>query len=347
MRKYILPIIGSLAGLAIIVTAAMWIFVWRFQVSTQDAYVQADIAAIVTKLPGYVASIKVTDNQRVKAGEVLLELDTSDIKPKTDQASALVDSRKAAVTNIQAKLKLQQSIIQQAQAGVEGARADAERARADASRYQTLADKGIVSKQRFDIAHSDIARADAALARADAALQAERDQVAVLASALKQADADLKQAEAQLALTQADLANATIRAPFDGVVGNRTVQPGQYVRAGFQLMAVVPLPSVYVIANFKETQIEGMTIGQKADVSVDALPNGSYTGEIESFAPASGSLFSLLPPENATGNFTKIVQRIPVRIKLGGAIEQLAKLKAGMSVGVTIDLRETAGKSKP
>ncbi|MEQ1755460.1 MAG: HlyD family secretion protein [Micropepsaceae bacterium] len=347
MRKYILPAIGAVAGLAIVVTAAMWIFVWRFQVTTQDAYVQADIAAIVTKLPGYVASIKVTDNQQVKAGDVLLELDTSDIKPKTDQASALVDSRKAAVSNMQAKLKLQQSIILQAHAGVQSARADADRARTDASRYQTLVDRGVVSKQRYDIARSDIARADAAVDRASAAMQAERDQVAVLDSALKQADADLKQADAQLALTQADLANATIRAPFDGIVGNRTVQTGQYVRAGFQLMAVVPLPSVYVIANFKETQIEGMTVGQRAEVSVDALSKEEFDGEIESFAPASGSLFSLLPPENATGNFTKIVQRIPVRIKLDGPVSQLAKLKAGMSVGVTVDLREPAGKKKP
>lgn len=347
MRKYALPALGTVAAAAILYVAAMWVFVWRFQVSTEDAYVQADIAAIVTKLPGYVAEIKVTDNQRVKAGEVLVELDVSDIKPKSDQAAAAVASRKAAVSNMQAKLKLQKALIHQADAGLLSAKADAERARNDARRYEALADRGVVSRQRLDVARSDISRLEAAVAKAEAAVQAENDQVAVLGSSLKQAEAELQQAEAQLALAEADLANATIRAPFDGVVGNRTAQKGQYVRAGFQLMAIVPLPDVYVVANFKETQLEGMSVGQRADIRVDALASENYTGTVESFAPASGSLFSLLPPENATGNFTKVVQRIPVRIKLDGPASQLAKLKAGMSVGVTINLHDSKDTTTP
>lgn len=347
MRKNLLSALGAIAGLLALYFGGMWLFVWRFEVSTEDAYVQADIAAIVTKLPGYVASIPVKDNQRVKAGDVLIELEASDIKPKADQAAAAVDSRRAAVENARARLKLQGSMIAQASAGVQSARADADRARADARRYATLAERGIVSRQRQDLAQADIARADAGVARAQAALQAERDQVAVLTSVLGQAEADLKQAEAQLALAQADLANATIRAPFDGVVGNRTVQTGQFVRAGYQVMAVVPLPAVYVVANFKETQIEDMVVGQKAGIAVDALPGVTYAGEIESFAPASGSLFSLLPPENASGNFTKVVQRIPVRIRLAGSADELAKLRAGMSVGVTVDLRSAPRDTTP
>lgn len=347
MRKYALPALGTIAGIAILYVAAMWVFVWRFQVSTEDAYVQADIAAIVTKLPGYVADIKVTDNQQVKAGDILVVLDVSDIKPKSDQAVAAVSSKKAAVSNIQAKLKLQQAIIHQADAGLQSAKADAERARSDARRYEALADRGVVSRQRLDAARSDISRLEAAVAKAVAVVQAEHDQVAVLDSSLKQAEADLQQAEAQLDLAAADLANATIRAPFDGVVGHRTAQKGQYVRAGFQLMVVVPLPDVYVVANFKETQLEGMSVGQPAVISVDALSSESYAGTIESFAPASGSLFSLLPPENATGNFTKVVQRIPVRIRLDGPASQLAKLKAGMSVGVTINLHDDKGAPTP
>lgn len=347
MRKRLLPLIAGLAGLALLYIMGMWFFVWRFQVSTDDAYVQADIAAIVTKLPGYVAAIRVKDNQPVKAGDVLLELDASDIRPKADQAAAAVESRRAAVENAHARQKLQQSMIDQAAAGLQSARADADRARADARRYGALAARGIVSRQREDLAQADIARSDAAVARATAALQAERDQVAVLASVLGQAEADLKQAEAQLALAQADLANATIRAPFDGVVGNRTVQTGQFVRAGYQVMAVVPLPAVYVVANFKETQIEAMAVGQKAEIEVDALSGATHAGEIESLAPASGSLFSLLPPENASGNFTKIVQRIPVRIRLEGSADQLSRLRAGMSVRVTVDLKSTPEAAKP
>lgn len=347
MRKILLPVIGGLAGLALLYIIGMWFFVWRFQVSTDDAYVQADIAAIVTKLPGYVSAIRVKDNQPVKAGDVLIELDASDIRPKADQAAAAVESRRAAVENARARQKLQQSMIDQAAAGLQSARADADRARADARRYASLAARGIVSRQREDLAQADIARSDAAVARAAAALQAERDQVAVLGSVLGQAEADLKQADAQLALAQADLTNATIRAPFDGVVGNRTVQTGQFVRAGYQVMAVVPLPAVYVVANFKETQIESMAVGQKAEIEVDALSGTTQAGEIESLAPASGSLFSLLPPENASGNFTKIVQRIPVRIRLEGSADQLSRLRAGMSVRVTVDLKSTPGAAKP
>jgi membrane fusion protein (multidrug efflux system) len=339
MRKYILPVIGGLAGAAALYVAVMWLFVWRYQVSTDDAYVQADIAAIAPKLAGYVRVIHVSDNQAVKAGQVLLELDTSDIAPKVDQAAALVETRNAAIANVDARLKLEQSVVRQAEASLESANADASRMRADITRYSKLASRGWVSRQRLEQARADIGKADAAVDKARAALEAERAQVPVIETSRKQAEGDLKQAEAQLVLARTDLANATLRAPFDGVVGNRTAQVGQYIRAGVQVMAVVPLPAVYVVANFKETQIGEMKLGQAVEISVDALPNIDFKGEIESFAPASGALFSLLPPENATGNFTKIVQRIPVRIRVEARTEDLARLKAGMSVGVTVDLR--------
>ena len=340
MRKYALPVIGTVAGLAALYALGMWFFLWRFEVSTDDAYVQADIAAIAPKLSGYVASINVTDNQRVRLGDVLLELDTSDIRPRVDQAAALVASRKAGVVNAQAKLKLQQSVIAQANAAIASAAADAVRSRKDIERYRALAHKGWVSRQRLELAHADATKADAGTERARASFEAERAQIPVIESALQQAEADLKQAEAQLALAQADLANATIRAPFDGIVGNRTVQDGQFVRAGAQVMAVVPLPDVYVVANFKETQIAHMVPGQPVRLAIDALPDADLKGHIESFAPASGSLFSLLPPENATGNFTKVVQRIPVRIRVEGKPDELALLRAGMSTAVTVDIRD-------
>jgi len=344
MRKYALPALGTIAGLTALYVIVMWLALWRFEVSTDDAYVQADIAAVAPKLAGYVAKVRVTDNQRVKEGDVLLELDTSDIKPKVEQAAALVDARKAAVENIDAKLKLQQSVIHQADASLASARADAERTRKDIERYRRLAAQGYVSKQRLELARADTGKADAATERARAALEAERAQVPVIESSRSQALAELKQAHAQLALAQADLDNATLRAPFDGIIGNRTVQTGQYVRAGVQTMVVVPLPAVYIVANFKETQIGGMVTGQPVRISVDALPGVDLAGHIESFAPASGALFSLLPPENATGNFTKIVQRIPVRIRVEGEPEAIAKLRAGMSVGVTVDVRDAPRK---
>jgi membrane fusion protein (multidrug efflux system) len=309
-------------------------------VSTDNATVEADIAAIAPKLSGYVAAIHVTDNQRVKAGDILLELDASDIRPKVDQAVALVEARKAAIENGEAKLNLQKSMIAQAGALVSSARAEAERMRKEIGRYGALAKRGWVSRQRLELARADAAKADAGVTNARAGLDAQRAQLPVLESALTQARAELKQAEAQLAAAQADLGNATIKAPFDGIVGNRTVQGGQFVRAGVQVMAIVPLPAVYVIANFKETQIEEMVPGQAARISIDALPDLEFTGHIESFAPASGSLFSLLPPENATGNFTKIVQRIPVRIRVEGSAKDVAQLRAGLSVTVTVDVRD-------
>src|SRR6185436_2798396 len=173
-----------------------------------------------------------------------------------------------------------------------------------------------------------------------AALEAERGQIGVLESSKSQADAELKEAEAQLTLAKSDLANSKIIAPIDGVVGNRTVRTGQYVRAGTQVMVVVPLPQVYVVANFKETQIANMRRGQTVDISIDALPGSKFEGKVDSFAPASGSLFSLLPPENATGNYTKIVQRIPVKIMVQGDVSTLGRLKPGMSAVVTIDTRD-------
>lgn len=345
MRKFALPAIGVLVGAAALYALAMWVFVWRFEVSTDNAQVQADIAAVAPKLSGYVSEIRVRDNQRVKAGDVLLTLDTSDIAPRVDQAAAQVEARKAAVANAEAKLALQTSLIGQAQAQSASASADAERMRKDIARYGTLSKKGWVSSQRMELAKADTAKADAAVASARAAVDAQRAQVPVLESALAQARAELKQAEASLAAAQADLANATLKAPFDGVVGNRTVQGGQFVRAGVQVMAIVPLPAVYVVANFKETQLEGMSAGQEAQIAVDALPDLHLKGRLESFAPASGSLFSLLPPENATGNFTKVVQRIPVRIRVEGDANELAQLRAGLSVSVTVDLRSKPAES--
>jgi membrane fusion protein (multidrug efflux system) len=331
---------GGVAAVVVLYLGIMWLTLWRFQVSTDNAAVQADIATIAPKLSGYVAEVAVTDNQTVKRGQVLMTLDTSDIAPRVEQARATVEAKRAAIKNIDAKLTWQHSMISQAQASVTSAQADATRGVKDMARYQRLARTGFASSQKLETTRADNDRLNAGVTRARAALDAERGQVGVIESSRAQAEAELKEAEAQLALAESDLANAKIVAPIDGVVGNRTVRTGQYIRAGSQVMVVVPLPNVYVVANFKETQIANMRRGQAVDIAIDALPGQSFEGHVDSFAPASGSLFSLLPPENATGNYTKIVQRIPVKIMVGGETEKVALLKPGMSAVVTIDTRD-------
>lgn len=332
--------VGAVAGIVALYLGVMWLTLWRFQVSTDNAAVQADIATIAPKLSGYVAEVSVTDNQTVKRGQVLMSLDTSDIAPRVSQARATVEAKRAAIKNIDAKLTWQHSMIAQAQAALTSAQADATRGTKDMARYQRLARRGFASSQKLETTRADNERLNAAVTRARAALEAERGQIGVLESSKAQAEAEQEEAQAQLALAQSDLANSKIVAPIDGVVGNRTVRTGQYVRAGTQVMVVVPLPQVYVVANFKETQIANMRRGQTVEIKIDALPGSDFEGKVESFAPASGSLFSLLPPENATGNYTKIVQRIPVKILVGGDIAKVALLKPGMSAVVTIDTRD-------
>ena len=340
MRRNILIAVGTIAGLAALYAIVMWLTLWRFQVSTDNAAVQADIATIAPKLSGYVATVNVTDNQTVARGDVLMTLDTSDIVPRVDQARATVEAKQAAIKNIDAKLVWQRSMIAQAQASVVSAKADAARGDKDLARYQRLAQRGYASGQKLETTRADADRFTAAVTHARAALDAERDQIAVIETSKVQAQADLEQAQAQLALAESDLVNAKIVAPIAGVVGNRTVRTGQYVRAGAQVMAIVPLPDVYVVANFKETQIGDMRRGQAVQISIDALPDLAFEGRVDSFSPASGSLFSLLPPENATGNYTKIVQRIPVKIAVRGDVAKIALLKPGMSAVVVIDTRD-------
>ncbi len=346
LRRNILLGVAATAGFAALYVGVMWLTLWRFQVSTDNAAVQADIATIAPKLSGYVAEVNVADNQTVRRGDVLLTLDTSDIAPRVDQARANVDAKKAAIKNIDAKLVLQRAVIAQAQATVVSAQADAGRGGKDLTRYQRLAQRGYASGQKLELMHADADRFTAAVAHARAALEAERDQIGVIESSKVQAQAELKQTEAALALAQSDLINAKIVAPIGGVVGNRTVRTGQYVRAGAQVMAIVPLPLVYVVANFKETQVSRMRRGQAVQINIDALPGMPFEGRIDSFSPASGSLFSLLPPENATGNYTKIVQRIPVKIAVEGDIAKIALLRPGMSAGVLIDTRDR-GEREP
>jgi membrane fusion protein (multidrug efflux system) len=311
----------------------------QFIESTDDAYVKADTAAIAARVNGYVAKVQVADNQVVQAGDVLVSIDNADFQARVDQAKAATASKQAGLDGIAVKLSLEGKLIEAAQARLDSAMADQKRAAADLARARELRLSGSGSKQALDQAQADSSKADAAVASAVAAFEAEREQLAVIESTRAQLQADLDAAKAAEKLAAIDLEHTLVRAPFAGVVGAKSVQDGQYIRAGAQLMAVVRLPDVYVIANFKETQAGEMRRGQVVELSVDAFPDLKISGKIESFAPATGSEFSLLPPENATGNFTKIVQRLPVKVLVTGDASALAMLRPGMSVKVAVDTR--------
>jgi membrane fusion protein (multidrug efflux system) len=339
MRKTIIAVV--LAIVLVIGSGIGWHWwtVWRFEQSTDDAYVQSDTSVISPKVEGYIKEVRIKHNQRVAAGQVLFVIDDRDFTAKAAQAEAAVATGEAVVATYANRVKLQQAMIDQAAAAVQAADADLKRAELDYQRYKALVTSDFASRQRFETAEADARKAEAALGKARAALVAERNQLAVIESQKREEETRLEQARAALVLARNDLDNTVIRAPVAGVVGNRAGQVGQYVKPGTQLVSLVPLPHVYVTANFKETQLTYMRPGQRAEVYVDAYPEQKLTGTIESFAPASGAQFSLLPPDNATGNFTKIVQRVPVRIALP-ADEPLARLlRPGLSVTVTVDTR--------
>jgi len=316
-----------------------WWTVWRFLQSTDDAYVQSDVSLISPKIEGYIKEVRIRDNEAVAAGQVLFVIDDRDFAAKFAQAEAALAIEAATVATYASRLKLQQTMIDQAAATLRSAEADLYRAQLDHKRYAALVTSDFASRQRYETAEADSRKAEAALGKARAALAAEQNQLAVLEAQQREAEARLLQARATRQLAKNDLDNTVIRAPMAGVAGNRAGQLGQYVKPGTQLLSLVPLPQVYVTANFKETQLTRMRPGQAAEISVDAYPDQPLHGRIESFAPGSGAQFSLLPPDNATGNFTKIVQRVPVRIAVPADGPLARLLRPGLSVTVTVDTR--------
>jgi membrane fusion protein (multidrug efflux system) len=339
MRKPVLIV------LAVILLAAgagggwHWWKVSRFLQSTDDAYVQSDVSLISPKIEGYIKEVRVRDNEAVAAGQVLFVVDDRDFAAKLAQAEAAIATQDASVATYGTRLKLQQAMIDQAAANLRSAEVDLNRAQLDYKRYTSLVTSDYASRQRYESAEADSRKADAALGKARAAVVAEQSQLAVLESQRREEEAKLAQARAALQLAKNDLDNTVIRAPVAGIAGNRAGQTGQYVKPGTQLLSLVPLPQVYVTANFKETQLTHIRPGQPAEISVDAYPDQPLQGRVESFAPGSGAQFSLLPPDNATGNFTKIVQRVPVRIAVPANGPLVRLLRPGLSVTVTVDTR--------
>jgi membrane fusion protein, multidrug efflux system len=345
MRKLALIIVAAIVLVLVGGVGWQWWTSWRFQETTDDAYVESDITVISPKVEGYLKEVRVDDNQRVEAGQVLFVIDDQDYAAKVAQAEAAVASEEASVNTYDSRMDLQRSMIAQAEAEITSAAADQDRTQRDYQRYAQLAATDFASRQRLETAEADARKAVAALTQKRAALAAAKDQLNVLRAQRDEEKAKRQQARANLQLAKLDLDSTVIRAPIAGVVGNRAGRIGQYVKPGTQLASLVPLPRVYVTANFKETQLTHMRPGQKASVYVDAYPDQPLQGRIDSFAPASGAQFSLLPPDNATGNFTKIVQRVPVRIALPADDRLARRLRPGLSVTVTVDTRSAVGST--
>ena len=312
--------------------------VGRFIVSTDDAYVGADMSIIAPKIAANVAEVPIVANQRVKVGDTLVQLDDGDFKLAVDQAAAKLATQKSSLDTFAAQTLAAEANAAQARAQLDAAKATLVRTEADFSRTDTLAARDYSSKSALDAARAARDSAKAQVTAQDAAIQSADANVGVLKAQTAEAQRVVKELEVALAKAQRDLSFTTIKAPFDGVVGNKSVQVGDYVTPGKRLAAVVPLDKVYVDANLKETQLAHVVPGETVTVHVDALDGDPITGTVESLAPASGSQFSLLPPENATGNFTKIVQRVPVRIAIA-AKDAKDKLRPGLSVVVDIDTR--------
>ena len=313
--------------------------------TTNDAYVRAELTRLSSRVAGEILNVAASDFQRVKAGDLLIQIDPADYQAQVVQTEASVAAAQAALDNLNNQVELQYATIAQAEAQQVSAAAQEVEARQEQERQQSLSQTESGTRQKFEQATAALAKAQADVRASRAVIAAQRHQLEVLAGTKKQRSADVLGAQAALASARLKLGYTKIVAPFDGVVGERQVQPGDYVNIGSSLINVVPLPNVYVIANYKETQLTRVRPGQSVDITVDSFPAEKLHGRVERVSPASGSQFALLPPDNATGNFTKVVQRIPVRIALDKSQPLLERLLPGMSVVTNIhtDIAGTDG----
>ncbi|EEA01181.1 secretion protein HlyD family protein [Burkholderia sp. H160] len=340
-KRFILVGLALVALIGGALWAGHWWLVGRFIESTDDAYLQADSVTVAPKVSGYVTDVFVADNQAVKVGDPLVRLDTRQYQAALDQASATIDARNADIQHAEAQLTQQRANIAQAVAQEEVARVDLRHAQDEVARYTPLAASGAETVDRLSELKSNRDKAQATVAADHAAAESARSQIAALTAQLGQARAQLEAARASAAQSQLDLEHTVIKSSIAGRVGDRSVRVGQLVQPGTRMLSVVPVQDTYLTANFKETQIGRMRVGQPVEISVDALSGHKLRGVVDSFSPGTGSQFALLPPENATGNFTKIVQRVPVRIHLETGPETRKVLLPGMSVTAEVDTRSS------
>src|ERR1700730_14884056 len=349
LSRRLIPTLG-IAVLLIAAAAAYGGYYWvvgRFLESTDDAYVQADSTIIAPKVSGYLSAVLVEDNQAIKAHQPLAKSYARDYVASLDQAKADVATAQADIENVTAMLQQQQAVIAQARATVAVDQANLTYADQENARYGGLASQGSASVEMAQQALSRRDTARATLTRDTAAVTAAERQVAILQAQLAKTKAALQHYQAVQEQAQLNLSYTNITAPIDGVVGNRSLRVGEYVQVGNQLMAVVPLAAVYVVANFEETQIAGIRKGAPVSIVVDTYSGATVKGHVDSIAPASGEEFALLPPDNATGNFTKIVQRIPVKIAIDPNDPLRGNLRPGMSVTATVDTKVPAPSAGP
>jgi membrane fusion protein, multidrug efflux system len=335
----------ALTAAALLLTAgAIWYghdywTVGRFIQTTDDAYVGADVTVMAPKVAGFIAQVAVIDNQPVHQGDLLIRLDDRDYRAALARTEAMVAGQQATLANLDATRRLQDAVIRQAQAGIAAADAETVRARDDQVRFQALSRTAAASIQTFQKADADLKQAVANGEKARAALDAAQQQLNVIDTQKQQTNAALQAAIADRDTARLNLEYTELRAPFDGVVGNRSARTGAYAATGSQLLAIVPATGLWVDANFKENQLGKMNAGDPATIAADVLPDVTFHGHVASLSPATGAQFSVLPPENATGNFTKIVQRVPVRILLDGDASVLGRLRPGLSVTASVDQR--------
>jgi membrane fusion protein, multidrug efflux system len=338
-RSAVLPIIGLL-----LLGAGGWYGYnyWtdgRFMITTDDAYVEADMTFVAPKISGYVASVPVTHDQHVKTGDPLVIVDDGDYRIALDQTQASIDTQHKSLARIAAQTGAARASLLQGEAQRAQAKATADNAIRSAQRATELFKTKVASQVQVDNADTAVEQARAALAGAEAQVAAAQANIGVLEAQYAEAESNLKTLELARQKAERDLSFTVLRAPYDGVVGNLSVEKGDHISPGQKLAVVVPMNKLYIVANFKETQLVTLVPGQKVKFSVDAMDDAEFEGTVSSLAPASGAVFSLLPPENATGNFTKVVQRVPVRIDVSPEALKTSKLRAGLSVVVSVDNR--------
>ncbi|HEY0235936.1 MAG TPA: HlyD family secretion protein [Afipia sp.] len=339
-RRLAIPLACVIAAVTFVVLATLrwdaWVGAERIQ-TTNDAYVRADLTQLSSRVAGQVLVVAVSDYQRVKAGDLLVQIDPADYEAQVAQAQAAVEGAQAALDNLNNQVELQYATIAQSEAQLTSAQATEVEAQQEKDRQQSLTQTQSGTLQRLQQAVASLGKAQADVLAGRALIAAQKHQLEVLNGTKKQRAADVMAAKATLRTAQLRLGYTRIIAPFDGVVGARQVQPGDYVNIGSNLFNVVPLPNVYVTANYKEIQLTRVKPGQPVEVTIDTFPGQVLRGRVARISPASGSQFALLPPDNATGNFTKVVQRIPLRIEFEKGQPLLDSLLPGMSAVTRID----------
>jgi membrane fusion protein (multidrug efflux system) len=341
-RKFVMMGVLGLLALAAIGYGVYFVLVGRFFVSTDDAYVRANNTTLGARVSGHVAAILPRDNSIVRTGDVIFKIDDGDYRIAVEAARSKIATQQATIDRIGRQVTALESAVEQTKAQLASSEAALKRAGLDFDRQRTLSTKGFASRAAFEVSEAGRDQSIAAVKSAQAAYDAARDNVEVTKAQQAEARAQLAELQTQLAKAERDLGFTSVRAPVDGTFSNRIVNTGDFIQAGQRLASIVPLNDVFIDANYKETQLKRIRPGQPVKISVDAYGHRKFAGVVDSISPAAGSVFTLLPPDNATGNFTKIVQRLPVRIRVPKDVAKQNLLRAGMSVYTTVDTREGA-----